>query len=880
MITLTKKICFPCIKVALLCILAFLLVLQLIVISLHYTVGAIQVPNWAIEKINERLADENLSLQLDYARIDLGGHLLVKNLQVFDTANQSPILTADYALFRLSRIALLFRNISPVLARLHNVNLYEVSNEAYTGQKKIIIEKMQFSAVQEEDHWKILGAIAHWNQLQLYGEGAISQAFAPDQGRAKIPWRIQWQQAQESLNHWKQKILWEPQTTLRVNFSIFPDEAYLHDLFFYSPTLYWEEKNFLEEIHLYASAQRIDDTVGIAVEEGFAETISYDDYRLDKLSLRGNFTERLMRASFFAEQVETPQAPNFLAQGDANFNLANRTIQSALLVQLKDLQAKAHLRYDLTKQQGDLAMSSAAHPKKIFEMLPSTQIPPEVQDFAQELTSDGDWFWRATSFIKAKEFSTARLSVTTRNSRFGEIAPQYAVANMSWQNEQITLEDIRIHADTNRVHSNITIDLDQQTGFVQLDGQLAPHLIDPYMPRWWEVVWRDFSLSPEGVQGDFGIHFSLEKENDYMVFGRASGKNASFRGMAIDEGSCKVYVIPGLADIFDLQLARGDGRATGALQWVYERGVQEPFANHFSINSTFLPEAWATVINPEVNAVIGSFRTEHRPTVVVDGIWYGSHTPRYNDSEVTIRAQTDQAISFEKMDFSRLSFLAQITKDQVRVSEIEAGLCEGQANGSFTYLFDREENFQISGTLQDADSRKLKELLGDDGTQQTGGIISLKLNAEGVYGDWSSFIGGLTFQLRDANIAKLPLLGFLSQLSTIGNVKITTAEGYFAINQNTMTTENLVLSGPTTKITGNGDYGIDKKSLKMRLKVLPLKQIPFFMPLSHVLEIDLYNTMDEPKWRFVNNPINLFRPLTEEPSPSSTKTQTEEFITE
>lgn len=868
MIQMTTKLCSSGLCFLLSGLLSLTLLAQITIITFHYSVGAIQIPQSIVAKVNQQLSQEGLELQIESAKVDLGGNIVIDQARLIDQKNKSQLIEADYLYAKISRISLLFGKVIPIELQIHQAKINQITSLLSTGQTNTLLSKLSLAVRKTETGWTLIGLSAELDNLEIYLAGTISND-APDlfssitrqiDAKEKIHWREHYNTTQERLIHFFNKVNISPSSSIECRFSANSNEIYFQDAFASAQHVQWEDKVSLSEFSFLATGSWSPQEHSFRIKHLHAEKLHATPYQLQKLSLRTQITNSLIRSDLSAQVLQTPELTVDDINGLFQYDLQSQDTRLNAIVSLDHKKAALQAEYNLANKDGQIDFQSSTSPRKWYNALPRNPLPPLIRREVEKLQDRGQWFYHGKVTFSNNQPTQAKVHLQVYQGQYGSVLADAASASIEWKDKILDISNIKSKAQQNQVSSRVLLDFNKKDGFLDIKGTIVPSLIDEFMPRWWDIVWRNFTIPANGVTGDFYVQFPLEIASRYQVFGSASGNNAIYNKMEVDHGSCKVYVIPRFVDVYDMNLRRPEGVSTGDIQWIFERGQKNPYATHFSVNSNFYPRAWYYLIGEPVDEIIQGFRSNHAPKIDVKGVWYGSHTPKKDDTNITIQANSPNPISFKTIDCSSLSLLAEINRERADLKNIQANLCEGTFAGDFSFLFTETDNFSINGELEKVNYTQFKSILDDsDKENKVGGLLSANIQADGTFQNWSSFTGMLSINLQDANIARLPLLGFLSQISTIANVKIQQSSADFTINRNILTTKNLLLSGPTTQIKGSGSYGIAEDSINFKLNVLPLKQLPLLAPLSMVLEVDLFNTLDDPKWRFRNNPLNMIR---------------------
>lgn len=279
-------------------------------------------------------------------------------------------------------------------------------------------------------------------------------------------------------------------------------------------------------------------------------------------------------------------------------------------------------------------------------------------------------------------------------------------------------------------------------------------------------------------------------------------------------------------------------------------------------------------IGPKTAKAIEPYRFGSPPDVVLDG-------------SMATRGTSDTDMHFEiaggpfnwwQVGFDRISGGAHWVTNHLVLSNIVGSAYGGDIAGKADFDFGHEgpgSRFGFHIDVTDADFGPLVKDVFQT-TNEMSGVLSGTLTVDSASsGDFASWNGSGTVDLRDGFLWSLPLLGFFSgTMNTIvpglGKSPIEKGVGTFVMTNSVMHTEDLKLSSPAMRLRYNGlithKGGIDAKvEAELFRESFPLWQIIGFVatPLTKLTVFRVTGTITEPELKPLYIPrflMPLFKP--------------------
>jgi hypothetical protein len=146
---------------------------------------------------------------------------------------------------------------------------------------------------------------------------------------------------------------------------------------------------------------------------------------------------------------------------------------------------------------------------------------------------------------------------------------------------------------------------------------------------------------------------------------------------------------------------------------------------------------------------------------------------------------------------------------------------------------------------------------GSMAREDYGGKLTLALKAKGPITDLKAFTGDGELALTDANLYKLKVIGLFSDLTGIGALGFTDAQGPLEVRRDRVLFPDLRVTGNTARIESSGSYSLRDRTIDFRVRMKPLRESPGFItkifgmvvnPLTNLLfEAHITGTLRNPK---------------------------------
>ncbi len=418
----------------------------------------------------------------------------------------------------------------------------------------------------------------------------------------------------------------------------------------------------------------------------------------------------------------------------------------------------------------------------------------------------------------------------------------------------------------------------------ELRGSIQPEDYDDLMPSWWGRVFKDIDVGPPGAtRADFVLHGRAGDRDSRFFYGSVEGSRMAYSGVPIDAARLKVRGRGLYVELFDLEAAGPAGRLSGDMAWTSRPDDVPSFlSSRFNLESRLSINALCTLVGEETAAILDGFDSNQPPLITVAGTLFESeYYPAFSGlDQLRVETRSDGRIAFHGVPFDSLAFTLDVVGRESYLRELDFHLAGGHGTGAIDLYRAHDGTQWMRARLKvlDANHHVIVEELGfpdgrpEDGEAPPPTRLDVALHAEGPVDDPAAATGFGRFRLDDPGLGAVQLLGPLSRMLQNTAFGFTTldlerASGSFAIDNRRLDFKTFEVDGPTIRISGSGQYGLDDRSLAFRVHVrpfggsgskTPLGQVTRVLsPLSGILSFQLLGTFDKPRWRSLFDPRNL-----------------------
>jgi hypothetical protein len=421
-----------------------------------------------------------------------------------------------------------------------------------------------------------------------------------------------------------------------------------------------------------------------------------------------------------------------------------------------------------------------------------------------------------------------------------------------------------------------------------LEGRLRPLDISPWFRGgWWDGTFKRFGFPSRPPDANVDVQGFYQRGRAFSVFGYADSQGPSVLGVPFDRVRTRLYLDKSACEGFEVEVTRGAEDAQGSFKVAFEPGTGAWGGLDIELDSTLDPASVAKMVPPGAAAAIAAFSFDHPPSIVLRGHFDGPGKSGDRHKAVHTEVRSDSGLRVHGVAFTRALFKFDVNDDDVDVSDVEAGFAGGIATGkaSLTGANDANRRLRFKASLDHASlgqaaaaaegyvvSGKAKTSIALDtfAREKSDVLLDLNVSAEGRPGELRTFSGDGNVQIQGAELGALSLLGGLSRILTVTELRFTQARAEFTIGNASIQFPDLTIIGANSAIEAKGTYSIDERVLDFSARVYPFQESKSLLqvlhaisaPLFAVFTVKLTGTIEKPSWsiRPFYTPLSPARP--------------------
>jgi hypothetical protein len=372
-----------------------------------------------------------------------------------------------------------------------------------------------------------------------------------------------------------------------------------------------------------------------------------------------------------------------------------------------------------------------------------------------------------------------------------------------------------------------------------------------------------FKQMPPSTQIEISGDFDDPKR--FEMKGHFRGTNFSFNGASIAFFDSDVTVSNGVMTFRPLLAAREEGKVEGLVAIDFDNETVEVDAT-----STCDPYMVGRIVGPNIEKFLRTFRFEGPVRVTAKGrVDYN----QFKNTDLVASAEVERAgILWLMTDNCRFDMRA--LGAQLDFTNVTGSVYGGAFTGDATFTdIDTGTNvgYRIAGAVQGADLGRLAVDMRNVSGDPYRGDLSGEAVVSGILGagKCGTVMGAGHISVRNGRLFQISLLGGLSQLLSriypgLGFAAQTDFTSSFQIRNCKVHMDNASLEGSVLSVSGQGDYyfnealnvNVQVQLLRAGLVASVIRAVTF--PVTKLLEFNLGGTLEDPHWRPVNLPKELF----------------------
>jgi len=348
--------------------------------------------------------------------------------------------------------------------------------------------------------------------------------------------------------------------------------------------------------------------------------------------------------------------------------------------------------------------------------------------------------------------------------------------------------------------------------------------------------------------------------------GRLLGTNFTYQGAFAASVDTTLAYSNGVLALDPLHVTRDEGTVDGSLGIDFHREIYS-----FDLESTADANAVIKFVGPGLERALRFIKFSGATHARAAGAWDEGGKGKQTDIRVEVEGR-DAAIEWFKADTCVV--VVDVKQQNYHVTNITGTAFGGSFVGDVEVYPDANQpdhRTDINVILTNADFRLLAESFRGMTNDAYKGKFTCEahISALAVTNPMATATGHGSVSIREGRVLSMPMFGGLSRMLSVispglGFASQTDFTSDFTIEDNKIFMKGAMLGGSVLSVRASGSYSFDKK-LDYTVEVKPLRSGPIAavlrlltLPVTKLLSFHLGGTLDDPKWRPMNLPKELF----------------------
>lgn len=595
------------------------------------------------------------------------------------------------------------------------------------------------------------------------------------------------------------------------------------------------------------------------------------DFRLDPVRLNGNLIT--LRAAGGEALLRGMTLTNWLILGELTNGVASvtnaqfQTAAGACSVMLED---------DFVHDRISAAAGSTMSMPENIALLPRDW-QQSLKDAGFRLEGSSDIGIRVQTAPMSNFTDNILARIRTDTIFYRDIPLRNVSLAFEWDQDVVWLNNCTAVVDggdlgTGSLQTDGMLYLDNNNAFVNhFDLSFHPLLLLPLVPDSVDAFIRSFEFAGPMPIVDGTLTGQIDDPKNIRFKGQVHLSDFTWNGAPLNTFEAAILVTNHFIEVSGIRAVRNEGELTGEITMP----LQEDSVT-FNIASRINPKIMAEMIHPALEMVLEPFDFRGPTELTALGSMDYSVRTQMN-FQVNVQATN---ISIYSLAFDACRLTVSATGDEYRVEQFDGTLCNGTATGSMVFFpittnDDYRYNLDASFTNISFDGiiRQLGSSTNPASDEIRQGNLSGHVILSGLTDtNWiDSLVAKGQISIDEGMLLSIRLFGPLSQwlsrmIPNLGYLTQTEFDSDFVIQNGYLIMDNARMYGNIISIAIRGKYGLADQTLDFRVQVKFLRKSLFAKLVNLVtypitkllLEFQVGGTLDNPDWRPVNLPKELY----------------------
>jgi hypothetical protein len=432
---------------------------------------------------------------------------------------------------------------------------------------------------------------------------------------------------------------------------------------------------------------------------------------------------------------------------------------------------------------------------------------------------------------------------------------------------------------------------------IAVKGSFYPALLNPILHQWWEHIFNPMKFH-EPAQVDVSVAGNWGEDSGSTIhsYTYAYAQHMDMRVVPLESLELTARQYKGHVFIDNLVAKSQQKTLFADLHFIFPTHTEPTTRLEITANNTIPLSDIDKAFHLSLDPVLSLFKYTSDPTATIKGRFKETHSGQWSPEILNINALFPHQVTFKPLTFDRLNLDLQLSGHMLYINRIDGDLCGGQLNleGNIDLENEKPGLFRFHCNLNDVHfpalmkqiDRSNQKVVSTESTieKEYPAKIRAQSQISGKGTDKKTYTGTANFELYEADLGKVRILGGLSTLLDSIGIHLTTfvldrAEGACKIEGETLNFERINIRGPALTIETKGtlEYITNTMDFNVKLFFLRNKESASLLqlfgrllrPLGYVLEFKLTGNRAEPDWRFLIDPRNLLSGISDAVMPES-----------
>jgi hypothetical protein len=527
---------------------------------------------------------------------------------------------------------------------------------------------------------------------------------------------------------------------------------------------------------------------------------------------------------------------------------------------------------DLQTREVTAELSGDVEPHRVTDALDLTaSVRPDLIQFHQPAL-----LWGHATLHDWKTPRTLRFRLSGGGVSFKGVPFAFASTQGSYIDRRLRLDHFSASNPQYSIGGQIDENFNTQAYRYQIRGAAFPDDLNPMFRSWWPEIWESFTFRTRPMAVDLDIQGQDDQPSKRLIYGNILLGDLDYRGFPIRNGSLRIYAVAQYYKLFDLNIEHPRGSARGSISTFYPNDSESWGVRQLDLDCRIGLADAVPLLGEDFSELAENLTSDEAPNCLIKGTLANEEAPdgiHRHALDIQVEAPGPvQCYGF------RLENVSARLKQRDRIIQIEP-LSFRFANGSGegNLRIDRRTepadlhfdlkvgdfDYRIAGSRLPGSQTPSPSAAAAAAESGSPSFTTLRLSGSCPVGQLDLLQANGSFELDDPLIHRVHLLGGLSKALSginlnLGSFSLKRASSSIRMDGKDVFFDDLVLTGPSSRVAAKGKLNLDSKNLDFRLKAYPLREVQFpiiaglaFMlrPVTTLFSVRLDGTLDEPNWQ-------------------------------